>query len=123
MVTDSDSGLISLLFLIDLNAAFDSAIHNIFLQRLNDAVLKETRCTVLSHIHLTSSRDSPLNTDVILGVPHGSVLGPIFFFLLLGMHEKRQFLHFHCCAHDTQFYLSVTPDDRDQLVKLLSGMY
>ena len=80
----SDSGLVSILVLLDLSAAFDTIDHNILLQRLESEIqIKGTALdwfeSYLSDrfqfVHI--NHDSSTYTKVRYGVPQGSVLGPI----------------------------------------------
>uniref|UniRef100_A0AAX7TX77 G8 domain-containing protein n=1 Tax=Astatotilapia calliptera TaxID=8154 RepID=A0AAX7TX77_ASTCA len=78
----SDSGLISVLVLLDLSAAFDTVDHNILLERLEHAVgitgtALQWFVSYLSHrlqfVHVNGESSS--HTEVNYGVPQGSVLG------------------------------------------------
>ena len=89
LLTDSDNGLVSVLVLLDLSAAFYTIYHNIILQRLeHQSCIKGTALSwfrsYLSdrsqfvHVNVESS----INTTVSHGVPQGSVLGPILFYFI-----------------------------------------
>ncbi|NAV92043.1 hypothetical protein FGF77_23825, partial [Salmonella sp. gx-f7] len=77
----SDKGLVSVLVLLDLSAAFDTIDHQILLQRLEHLIgLKGSALSWLKsylsnrfqfvHVH----NESSLRTKVCFGVPQGSVL-------------------------------------------------
>jgi len=84
----SDKGLVSVLVLLDLSAAFDTIDHQILLQRLDHLIgLKGSALSWFKsylsdrfqfvHVHDESSS----RTKVCFGVPQGSVLGLILFTL------------------------------------------
>ena len=90
LLTESDVGLIPILVLSDLSAAFDTIGHHILLQRmehqigLKGSALRWFKSYVSDrynfvHVHDESSRYDKISH----GVPQGSVLGPLLFTLYM----------------------------------------
>ena len=114
------------LVLLDLSAAFDTLNHRILLNRLStrfgitDSALSwiqsylEDRTQLISVNGIDSDR---IKLDI--GVPQGSVLGPLLFTLYttpLADIIKRYCVGYHFYADDTQLYISLNNSDfHDQI--------
>ena len=125
LLLSSDQNKVSVLSLLDLSAAFDTIDHQILLNRLKhdfgitDSALK----WFTSYLTDRSQRVIVGNTEskplpLLLGVPQGSVLGPVLFSLytqplsaFVGRHE----CDFHKYADDTQLM-------KDSRIRDLSNM-
>ena len=83
-----DNDNISVLLLLDLSAAFDTIDHQILPSRLNSVFGIQSTALQWFHSYLSDryqstsvNNSSPSPSQLMYGVPQGSVLGPILFVL------------------------------------------
>ncbi len=113
-----DANKPSVLVLLNLSAAFDTADHKILLHRLrNHSGLSGTVfnwfASYLSGREFNVAVDDNFS-NITCGVPRGSILGSLLFNLYtLPLCDviRRHSISFHSYADDTQLCVAVSPDD------------
>ena len=108
-----------ILLLLDLSAAFDTVNHEQLLKKLNSKFgLAETTLnwfkSYLNDRSFTVNIDKSRSKKCFLriGVPQGSILGPILFILYtkeLELIAKKHGFNIHLYADDTQLYIEFNP--------------
>ena len=111
-VLDDGDGI--LLVLLDLSAAFDTIDHGILLQRLKDNVGLHDTALQWMRSYLTNRKQAVCihdctsrSVDLSIGVPQGSVLGPLLFLIyILPLKQviEKYSVWRHGFADDTQIY-------------------
>ena len=119
MLLGLDKRHVSLLTLLDLSSTVDTIDHDILLDRLNYLYGISGTCLSWFRSYLSNRRQSVAIANRIsptkelnYGVPQGSILGPILFFLYiqpLSNLIKRHSLSVHLFADDIQIKTSILP--------------
>ena len=126
-----DNDNISVLLLLDLSADFDTLDHQILLSRLNSVLGIQSTALQWFQSYLSdryqstsvnNSSSSP--SQLMYGVPQGSVLGPIFFVLYttpLSDIKANHSVNHQLFADDTQLQKSIPLSEVTNLIKELNA--
>ena len=124
-----DTGNEAVLLLLDLTSAFDTVDHSILLKRLRDrfgvtGVALDWFASYLSGRHQSVMIKDVTSTPkpLLWGVPQGSVIGPLLFICYTAPVEDIILSHGFSTimyADDTQLYVAMKPQARDQVVTKL----
>ena len=117
LLISMDNGHISALLLLDLSAAFDTVDYDILFHRLetwfgiSNTALSWFKSFLTDRQQAVRVDDSSSSaSNLLFGVPQGSVLGPILFSLyttpLSSLISGHPNIHHHLYADDTQIDLS-----------------
>uniref|UniRef100_A0A669CZI7 Reverse transcriptase domain-containing protein n=1 Tax=Oreochromis niloticus TaxID=8128 RepID=A0A669CZI7_ORENI len=130
IVMSADSGEYTVLVLLDLTSAFDTVNHTILINRLRDLVgmsgsVLDWFSSYISErsFSVSANQIMSVSTELLCGVPQGSVLGPILFLIyILPLSQIiQQFpeVSYHLFADDIQPYYSFKPAEAHKLSNLI----
>ena len=129
VLRDIDNKRATLFVALDLSAAFDTIDHSVLLRRLESTfgITGNALSLLGSYLHDRSqfvrvgSRESRVY-DCTVGVPQGSVLGPLLFSAFIAPVARvaeRHGISQHQYADDTSLYISVSAADKVSRIPLL----
>ena len=119
-----------ILMLLDLTAAFDTINHELLINKLKRSygldghVINWIRSYLSERsVHVVVNGKKSESSWLTIGVPQGSILGPLLFILYTKELEdiaRSYGFHIHLYADDTQIYFAFDPrSDDDPLQKLI----
>ena len=122
-----DESEITILVLLDYSKTFDCANHTLILAKLksfgfHNNALKWVRSYLSDRSQKVFTEVGESSwTGLQNGVPQGSILGPLFFTILVSdIYKEIKFCNYHLYADDTQLYISGKVSDVVNLIERLN---
>lgn len=122
-----DKSRLTVLILFDYSRAFDTLNHELLLAIFHYIGLSEASVQLLSsflvnrHQRVEYAGMRSIFLPVFKGVPQGSILGPLFFTVYVQkLPDTALSCSQHFYADDTQYYISFSPDESEQVVHAIN---
>ncbi len=122
-----DESKVTLLLLLDYSKAFDTINHRLLLSKLRalgcgDTVLEWFQSYLSDRLQkVVTDRDESTWSNVVNGVPQGSILGPLLFIVMVS--DLRYCIHccnYHMYADDTQLYFHSCVEQINEAVSVIN---
>ena len=122
-----DVSEITLLVLLDYSKAFDCANHKLILAKLKAKGFKNSALKWISSYlsgrsqQVVTENGESSWTELLNGVPQGSILGPLLFTILVSdISNELTFSKYHLYADDTQLYISGKVDKIFEIINKIN---
>ena len=127
IIFDLDKGTVPINIYLDLSKVFDTLDHSILLHKLNHygingVAFKLLKCFLSNrkqYVHIGSNRSK--YTPIELGVPQGSILGPLLFIMYINdITSSSDLFKFTMYADDTTLFTTLKSTRNDDYNLLIN---